>query len=195
MNKKLSFNHNYPYYQDFLMKQILLNFVMNSNGNEIHKIFVIDNLLHEYKSNKANLMSTIFFISAYLFGFNGDKHIIEEYSDLSNSKSDFNVRNIIENIDCVLNSDNIEDISENVLKKYIKLMKFICKEFIAEIDEKKQLVEKKVFKSDVIVQKSSLLELKLNNTDFIIKNMNEFKSNIKKIEKKVKQNKLEKNEK
>ena len=153
MNKKLSFNHNYPYYQDFLMKQILLNFVMNSNGNEIHKIFVIDNLLHEYKSNKANLMSTIFFISAYLFGFNGDKHIIEEYSDLSNSKSDFNVRNIIENIDCVLNSDNIEDISENVLKKYIKLMKFICKEFIAEIDEKKQLVEKKVFKSDVIVVK------------------------------------------
>ena len=195
MNKKLSFNHNYPYYQDFLMKQILLNFVMNSNGNEIHKIFVIDNLLHEYKSNKANLMSTIFFISAYLFGFNGDKHIIEEYSDLSNSKSDFNVRNIIENIDCVLNSDNIEDISENVLKKYIKLMKFICKEFITEIDEKKQLVEKKVFKSDVIIQKSSLLELKLNNTDFIIKNMNEFKSNIKKIEKKVKQNKLEKNEK
>ena len=91
MNKKLSFNHNYPYYQDFLMKQILLNFVMNSNGNEIHKIFVIDNLLHEYKSNKANLMSTIFFISAYLFGVNGDKHIIEEYSDLSNSKSDFNV--------------------------------------------------------------------------------------------------------
>ena len=195
MNKKLSFNHNYPYYQDFLMKQILLNFVMNSNGNEIHKIFVIDNLLHEYKSNKANLMSTIFFISAYLFGFNGDKHIIEEYSDLSNSKSDFNVRNIIENIDCVLNSDNIEDISENVLKKYIKLMKFICKEFITEIDEKKQLVEKKVFKSDVIIQKSSLLELKLNNTDFIIKNMNDFKSNIKKIEKKVKQNKLEKNEK
>lgn len=195
MNKKLSFNHNYPYYQDFLMKQILLNFVMNSNGNEIHKIFVIDNLLHEYKSNKANLMSTIFFISAYLFGFNGDKHIIEEYSDLSNSKSDFNVRNIIENIDCVLNSDNIEDISENVLKKYIKLMKFICKEFITEVDEKKQLVEKNVFKSDVIVQKSSLLELKLNNTDFIIKNMNDFKSNIKKIEKKVKQNKLEKNEK
>ena len=195
MNKELSFNHNYPYYQDFLMKQILLNFVMNSNGNEIHKIFVIDNLLHEYKSNKANLMSTIFFISAYLFGFNGDKHIIEEYSDLSNSKSDFNVRNIIENIDCVLNSDNIEDISENVLKKYIKLMKFICKEFITEVDEKKQLVEKNVFKSDVIVQKSSLLELKLNNTDFIIKNMNDFKSNIKKIEKKVKQNKLEKNEK
>ena len=114
---------------------------------------------------------------------------------MSNSKSDFNVRNIIENIDCVLSSDNIEDISENVLKKYIKLMKFICKEFITEIDEKKQLVEKKVFKSDVIIQKSSLLELKLNNTDFIIKNMNDFKSNIKKIEKKVKQNKLEKNKK
>ena len=195
MNKKLNFNHNYPYYQNFLMKQILLNFVMNSNSNETHKIFVIDNFLHEYNSNKENLMSTIFFISAYLFGFNGDKHIIEEYSNLSNSKSDFNVRNIIENIDCVLSSDNIEDISENVLKKYIKLMKFICKEFITEIDEKKQLVEKKVFKSDVIIQKSSLLELKLNNTDFIIKNMNDFKSNIKKIEKKVKQNKLEKNEK
>ncbi len=195
MNKELKFNHNYPYYQNFLMKQILLNFVMNSNGNETHKIFVIDNILHEYNSNKENLMSTIFFISAYLFGFNGDKHIIEEYSNLSNSKSDFNVRNIIENIDCVLSSDNIEDISENVLKKYIKLMKFICKEFITEIDEKKQLVEKKVFKSDVIIQKSSLLELKLNNTDFIIKNMNDFKSNIKKIEKKVKQNKLEKNEK